>query len=252
MVAKKVSAPNITKTRLLDATEALFIKYGYDAVLLRQITERAQVNLAAVNYHFGDKDSLMKTLLMQRLEPLNEQRLELLARCEAESDGPLDCDTLLGVLFAPAMGLERSDPASASGEGRSFIRFLGRVYSDTSPFIQEYLKVHYQPVFQRFFEAFALALPELPRNELGVRLQFALKAISGVMAGTELRLLMNSMSLGRPATDAEVMAKLITLVSAAIRVPQQSPEAENALARVLDTQRAIREQASVPAAKVSR
>ena len=242
MVAKKVSAPNITKTRLLDATEALFIKYGYDAVLLRQITERAQVNLAAVNYHFGDKDSLMKTLLMQRLE--------LLARCEAESDGPLDCDTLLGVLFAPAMGLERSDPAS--GEGRSFIRFLGRVYSDTSPFIQEYLKVHYQPVFQRFFEAFALALPDLPRNELGVRLQFALKAISGVMAGTELRLLMNSMSLGRPATDAEVMAKLITLVSAAIRVPQQSPEAETALAKVLDTQRAIREQAAAPAAKASR
>ncbi|MBC2381190.1 TetR/AcrR family transcriptional regulator [Pseudomonas sp. WS 5106] len=248
MVAKKLSAPNVTKTRLLDATEALFIKYGYDAVLLRQITERAQVNLAAVNYHFGDKDSLMQTLLKQRLEPLNEQRLELLARCEAESDGPLDCDTLLGVLFAPAMGLERSDPASANGEGRSFIRFLGRVYSDTSPFIQEYLKVHYQPVFQRFFEAFALALPDLPRNELGVRLQFALKAISGVMAGTELRLLMNSMSLGRPATDAEVMAKLITLVSAAIRVPQQSPEAENALAKVLDTQRAIREQAAAPTA----
>ena len=137
------------------------------------------------------------------------------------------------------MGLERSDPAS--GEGRSFIRFLGRVYSDTSPFIQEYLKVHYQPVFQRFFEAFALALPDLPRNELGVRLQFALKAISGVMAGTELRLLMNSMSLGRPATDAEVMAKLITLVSAAIRVPQQSQEAETALAKVLETQRALRE-----------
>ncbi|KQM54115.1 MULTISPECIES: TetR/AcrR family transcriptional regulator [Pseudomonas] len=250
MVAKKLSAPNVTKTRLLDATEALFIKYGYDAVLLRQITERAQVNLAAVNYHFGDKDSLMKTLLMQRLEPLNEQRLELLARCEAEADGPLDCDTLLGVLFAPAMGLERSDPAS--GEGRSFIRFLGRVYSDTSPFIQEYLKVHYQPVFQRFFEAFALALPDLPRNELGVRLQFALKAISGVMAGTELRLLMNSMSLGRPATDAEVMAKLITLVSAAIRVPQQSPEAETALAKVLDTQRAIREQAATPATKTAR
>ena len=85
-----------------------------------------------------------------------------------------------------------------------------------------------------------------------MRLQFALKAISGVMAGTELRLLMNSMSLGRPATDAEVMAKLITLVSAAIRVPQQSPEAEHALAKVLDTQRAIREQATTPASKAAR
>jgi hypothetical protein len=48
------------------------------------------------------------------------------------------------------------------------------------------------------------------------------------------------------------MAKLITLVSAAIRVPQQSPEAQTALAKVLDTQRAIREQATAPAGKASR
>jgi hypothetical protein len=41
-------------------------------------------------------------------------------------------------------------------------------------------------------------------------------------------------------------------VSAAIRVPQQSPEAETALARVLDTQRAIREQAASPVNKVAR
>jgi len=242
MVAKKLSAPNVTKTRLLEATEALFIKFGYDAVLLRQITERAKVNLAAVNYHFGDKDSLMTALLMQRLGPLNDQRLELLAKCEEQSEGPLDCETLLGVLFAPAMGLERSDESGI--EGRSFIRFLGRVYSDTSPFIQEYLKEHYQPVFERFFKAFALALPDLPRNELGVRLQFALKAISGVMAGTELRLLMQAMSLGRPATDAEVMAKLISLVSAAIRAPMQDPESEQALEKVLNTQRLIRQQGS--------
>ncbi|MCU7646380.1 TetR/AcrR family transcriptional regulator [Pseudomonas piscis] len=250
MVAKKLSAPNVTKTRLLEATEALFIKYGYDAVLLRQITERAKVNLAAVNYHFGDKDSLMKALLMQRLGPLNDQRLELLAKCEEQADGPLDCETLLGVLFAPAMGMERSDE-SGGVEGRSFIRFLGRVYSDTSPFIQEYLKEHYQPVFERFFKAFALALPDLPRNELGVRLQFALKAISGVMAGTELRLLMQAMSLGRPATDAEVMAKLISLVSAAIRAPMQDPDSEQALGKVLATQRSIRQQSQSMAGLVT-
>jgi len=248
MVAKKLSAPNVTKTRLLDATEALFIKYGYDAVLLRQITERAQVNLAAVNYHFGDKDSLMTALLMQRLGPLNEQRLELLAKCEEQADGPLDCETLLGVLFAPAMGLERSGDGD---ESRSFIRFLGRVYSDTSPFIQEYLKEHYQPVFERFFKAFALALPDMPRNEVGVRLQFALKAISGVIAGTELRFLMQAMSLGRPATDAEVMAKLISLVSAAIHAPMQDREAEQALERVLQTQRSIRQQGVPVTAKVA-
>lgn len=72
------------------------------------------------------------------------------------------------------------------------------MYSDTSPFIQEYLKVHYQPVFQRFFEAFALALPDLPRNELGVRLHGPQGDFRGDVSGTELRLLMNSMKAQPP------------------------------------------------------
>ncbi len=95
-------------------------------------------------------------------------------------------------------------------------------------------------MFERFFNAFALALPDMPRNEVGVRLQFALKAISGVIAGTELRFLMQAMSLGRPATDAEVMAKLISLVSAAIHAPMQDPQASSALERVLEIQHEIR------------
>lgn len=241
MAVRKSNAAHDTKNRLLDAAESLFIHYGYEALLLRQITEHAQANLAAVNYHFGDKESLMKALLVKRLEPLNDKRLALLDECEARWGGPLSCEALLGILFAPAMELERSE---ASGvEHGSFIRFLGRVYSDTSPFIQEYLSEHYQPVFARFFEAFARALPELPRAELGVRLQFALKAISGVMAGTELRHLMSAMSLGRTTTDAEVMAKLIALVSGAIRAPLQSTDSEVALEQVLQTQRVLRREA---------
>ena len=38
-----------TKLRILDAAEDLFIEYGYEAMSLRQITSRAEVNLAAVN-----------------------------------------------------------------------------------------------------------------------------------------------------------------------------------------------------------
>ncbi|TRX76570.1 TetR/AcrR family transcriptional regulator [Pseudomonas mangiferae] len=241
MAVKRSSASNDTKNRLLDAAEALFIHHGYDALLLRQITEHAQANLAAVNYHFGDKEALMKALLVKRLEPLNDKRLALLDECEAQWEEAPSCEALLGILFAPAMELERSETSGV--ESGSFIRFLGRVYSDTSPFIQEYLSEHYQPVFARFFDAFARALPDLPRAELGVRLQFALKAISGVMAGTELRYLMSAMSLGRITTDAEVMAKLITLVSGAIRAPLHSTDSEVVLERVLQTQRVIRQQA---------
>ena len=49
-----------TKTRILDAAEKLFGEKGFDATSLRDITTEADVNLAAVNYHFQSKESLIE------------------------------------------------------------------------------------------------------------------------------------------------------------------------------------------------
>jgi AcrR family transcriptional regulator len=46
------------KERLLNEAEVLFAKKGYDAVSVREITTSARCNLAAVNYHFGNKQNL--------------------------------------------------------------------------------------------------------------------------------------------------------------------------------------------------
>ena len=51
--------PADTKTRILDAAETLFVTGGYESMSMRQITASANVNLAAVNYHFGSKDALI-------------------------------------------------------------------------------------------------------------------------------------------------------------------------------------------------
>jgi AcrR family transcriptional regulator len=50
--------PRDTRERLLDAAEALFADHGRDAVSVRDIAAAAEVNLAAVNYHFQGKDNL--------------------------------------------------------------------------------------------------------------------------------------------------------------------------------------------------
>ena len=47
-----------TKVRLLEAAGEEFAAKGYDAARIRTICERAEANLAAVNYHFGDKEQL--------------------------------------------------------------------------------------------------------------------------------------------------------------------------------------------------
>ncbi len=95
-----------TKLRILDAAEDLFIEYGYEAMSLRQITSRAEVNLAAVNYHFGSKETLLQAMLARRLDRLNDERLALLTRAEAEwPDGQLTCEHVLGAMFIPALAI---------------------------------------------------------------------------------------------------------------------------------------------------
>ncbi len=56
-----------TKVRILDAAEKLFGRDGFDATSLRDITTEAHVNLAAVNYHFQSKDSLIDAVIQRRI-----------------------------------------------------------------------------------------------------------------------------------------------------------------------------------------
>ncbi|MHA6908283.1 TetR/AcrR family transcriptional regulator [Ralstonia pseudosolanacearum] len=210
-----------TKSRILEATELLFIEFGYEAMSLRQITARAKVNLAAVNYHFGSKEALMQAVLGRRLDPLNTRRLALLTACEARWPQRLSCEHVLGALFVPALQMARTPDTG----GPAFLRLMGRVYSDPSPFVQNYLLGHYAPVFDRFFEAFSRTLPALPRTELGWRLHFALKALAGVLAGDDLNNLLPLFTQGKPMNDATLLARLTALVVATLNAPLPSDEA---------------------------
>src|SRR5713226_2736765 len=52
-----------TEKRLLEAAGEIFAEYGYRATTVRQICEKAGANIAAVNYHFGDKEGLYMAVL---------------------------------------------------------------------------------------------------------------------------------------------------------------------------------------------
>src|SRR5436189_1262804 len=82
-----------TKTRILDAAELLFMEHGFEATSLRQLTAAASVNLAAVNYHFGSKEELFQAVLTRRLDPMNQERIDLLDRLEKDAAGrALSCE----------------------------------------------------------------------------------------------------------------------------------------------------------------
>jgi TetR/AcrR family transcriptional regulator, regulator of cefoperazone and chloramphenicol sensitivity len=56
-MAPKDQTPE-TRQRLLEAAGAVFAEHGFRDATIREICEKAQANIAAVHYHFGDKEEL--------------------------------------------------------------------------------------------------------------------------------------------------------------------------------------------------
>jgi AcrR family transcriptional regulator len=58
MRPKEPSIPPATEQRLLESAGEVFAEKGFRAATIRDIIRRAGANIAAVNYHFGDKEKL--------------------------------------------------------------------------------------------------------------------------------------------------------------------------------------------------
>ena len=171
-----------TKARILDAAEALFMEHGFEATSLRSLTSAASVNLAAVHYHFGSKEELFQAVLTRRLDPMNQERIELLGRIEREAGGrALSCEKILFAMLIPALKLARDEKRG----GKNFLRLVGRAYADPAPFIRHFLSDQYAGMIGRYKEAFLKALPHLSRQELTWRLHFVMGALSYTLAGTD-------------------------------------------------------------------
>ena len=55
------SAPrdrDLTRERILDAAEALFVEHGFAAVSMRQLAARSGVTKSLIHHHFGSKEAL--------------------------------------------------------------------------------------------------------------------------------------------------------------------------------------------------
>ena len=204
-----------TKTRILDAGERLFVEHGFEATSLRSLTTSAGVNLAAVHYHFGSKEELFQAVLTRRLDPMNQERIDLLAKVEREAAGrPLSCEKVLFAMLIPALRLARDEERG----GKDFLRLVGRAYADPAPFIRHFLSAQYAGMIGRYKEAFLKALPHLSRQELTWRLHFVMGALSYTLAGTDaLKLFAEATSTTN--NDELLLQRLAPFLVAGLKAP---------------------------------
>jgi AcrR family transcriptional regulator len=70
-----VKTTEITRQALLDHATDAFAENGFDRASVREITQRADVNQAAINYHFGGKEGLYREVLYLAVAALNDASL---------------------------------------------------------------------------------------------------------------------------------------------------------------------------------
>jgi AcrR family transcriptional regulator len=66
------AADRETRDRLLRAAEQLFAERGFKAVTVREICQAARANVAAVNYHFGDKLGLYREVIQTAIDAMRQ------------------------------------------------------------------------------------------------------------------------------------------------------------------------------------
>jgi AcrR family transcriptional regulator len=171
-----------TRTRILDAAEALFMLRGFEGTSMRQLTSSAGVNLAAVNYHFGSKDSLIEAVFRRRLDPMNTARLAALEALESGAKSrPLAPEAIIRAFIGPSLKMIED----AKGGGRNFIRLLGRTYTDPAKPIRALIGQLYGSTMERYKAALKRALPEMPADELVWRMHFMFGTLSYTLAATD-------------------------------------------------------------------
>ena len=208
-----------TKTRILDAGERLFVEHGFEATSLRSLTTAASVNLAAVNYHFGSKEELFQAVLTRRLDPMNQERIDLLDKLERDAAGrALSCEKILFAMMIPALRLARDEKRG----GKNFLRVLGRAYADPAPFIRHFLSGQYAEMIGRYKEAFLRALPHLSRQELTWRLHFVMGALSYTLAATDALRLFSQVASVEKDNDELLIQRLAPFLVAGLKAPALS------------------------------
>ncbi len=167
-----------TKDRILDAAERLFAENGIQGTSLRAVTAAAGVNVAAVHYHFGSKEELVRALVLRSAGPVNRERLALLDALEAT--GTADARQLLDALFRPAI---------EAWDAQERVPMMAFLFTEPADQVTPVLSAVFGEVTERFCAALARALPELDPPEVAERFHLLVGMMVHVLSGRHERAL---------------------------------------------------------------
>ncbi|OYW91548.1 MAG: TetR family transcriptional regulator [Alishewanella sp. 32-51-5] len=208
-----------TQQRILDAAQSLFAESGFNDTSLRQITTKAEVNLASVNYHFGSKKELIQAVLQRYLQILMPRLDQEFDRLLA-SQKPHDLTQILSVFVKPLLDLNQLQRRGT----RTFLQLLGRGYTDVQGHLRWFINHHYGRTLDKFVLLVQQSCPHLPQSEVFWRLHFSLGSIVFTMASSDALAEIAQADFNEAVDIEGVIRRLIPYLGAAIAAPVYSQD----------------------------
>ena len=150
-----------TRNKLIDSAGEVFAESGFQAATVREICSRAGVNIALVNYHFGDKLELYAEVLRQSIGAAKEGKDSPLQKA-MQSTAPPEA-ALREMILAMVHRIYRADRP-----GWHF-RLMVHELAQPTPAMAAVIDETMRPVYKRVRELIG-AMLELPPDHEKTRL----------------------------------------------------------------------------------
>lgn len=205
-----MTAKNKTKAKIMDVAEALFAEHGFNDTSLRTITTKANVNLASVNYHFGDKKTLVRAVLNRYLEAFMPELERSLTELNQRDDYTMT--DVFNTLTHPVLSLDNLRPNGAS----RFMLLIGRGYTDVQGHLRWFITTQYSSVLSLFTDSVKKANPALDAETLFWRLHFTLGTCVFTMSSSKALAEIAYNSYGKKVDSDVFIQQLIPFLAAGV------------------------------------
>ncbi|MGJ8653953.1 MAG: TetR/AcrR family transcriptional regulator [Opitutaceae bacterium] len=209
------STSDKTKIQIIKSAEKLFADKGLRAMTLRDVTREAKVNLAAVNYHFGSKNDLMREVIGSRIEPINTERLRQLdALIEKHGSSPIPLTDIFDSLFRPLF----QPDGPGSGPNPALIKIIGRAFAEPVDFMRGMHQHFFTELSRRYIAELKRTCPKLSDESL--RNRFFL-SVSTMLGATTNQVILENLSASKSSTPSydTVVDELIQYAAAGFAHP---------------------------------
>jgi AcrR family transcriptional regulator len=163
-----------TKEQIITVAERLFAERGFAGTTLRNVVSEANVNLAAVHYHFGSKEELFRAVVQQFARPVVAKELERLA--ELKAAGLPSVEAILTAMVQSSLEVLAQD------EPNRLVRaeFMGRCRTEPEP-VQSIAYQEFAQATEAFLDMLQRVLPEQSRSQLSWKLDLVITALIRVL-----------------------------------------------------------------------